>query len=545
MLSKYLKCFHSFFVNLFLPRHYDRRGGGRGGRGGDRNYGDRGGDRGDRGGDRGDRGGFERGGGRGFDREEGGPSNDDGDWQRAGPSGRASRNDRSGGFGDRSSGFGDRSGGFGDRSSGFGDRSSGFGDRSGGYRSDPPQAPAGERPRLNLAPRSVPVAAPVETVTAKMENLSTQETPAPSTDKWESVFRKKGGNSGSSGPSSDYRRGGDRGFSDGGRGGGGFGGDRGGYGDRGDRGGFGGDRAGGYGGGFGGDRGGDRGDRGGGYGGGFGGDRRPGRGFASTNRYETEDVVDDPRFAGKFGNSNSGPRGQTQAQTDISSIPTFAAPEKREDPKAEERKAAQEEKIQKAAAKAEAEKRAKEEQLARKESELAAIEAQKSIAATLIASGEKGQALLDTINASATKPAGAALLAALLPTLPSAETISWATATEYGLALSGLLTGNDREQMLFIYELQKHCHTHKFPRIQTKTGQRPLIEVLFQLLFGNEILEASGILKWWDDEEFDEIPGRSDALVQTTTFVNWLNEADEEEEEENYDGLEPAPRNAA
>jgi hypothetical protein len=52
-------------------------------------------------------------------------------------------------------------------------------------------------------------------------------------------------------------------------------------------------------------------------------------------------------------------------------------------------------------------------------------------------------------------------------------------------------------------------------------------------------------MKWWDDEEFDEIPGRSDALVQTTTFVNWLNEADEDEEEENYEGLEPAPRNAA
>lgn len=101
--------------------------------------------------------------------------------------------------------------------------------------------------------------------------------------------------------------------------------------------------------------------------------------------------------------------------------------------------------------------------------------------------------------------------------------------------------------MMVIYELQKYCHKNKFPKIQTKNGQKSLYELTIQLLFKNEILESSGILKWWDDEEFDDIPGRSDALVQLTTFVNWLNEVDEEDEEEedNYEGLEPAPRNAA
>jgi hypothetical protein len=398
---------------------------------------------------------------------------------------------------------------------------------------------------LNLEQRTLPPPNPtVASVSAKMENLSTQEAPV---DKWDNIFKKSRAPAGSSDAPSDSRRGG---FNDRGDRRYGDRGDRGGFGgDRGDRGGFGGDR--GDRGGFGGDRGdrggfgGDRGDRG-----GFGGDRRgygdrggypEKRGFASNNRYETDEPVDDPRFAGKFTGSDRTPK------VDISSIPTIAVPEKREDPKAEERRAAQEEKLQKAAAKAEAERKAKEEQLARKEAELAAIETQKSDAAALIASGTKGQDLLDKIKGSETKPAGAALLAALLPTLPSVDNIAWTSPEEYGLALSALLHGNDREQMLFIYELQKHCHTHNFPRLQTKSGQRSLIDILFQLLYKNDILEASGIMKWWDDEEFDEIPGRSDALVQVTTFVNWLNEEDEEEEaeEEDYEGLEPAPRNAA
>jgi hypothetical protein len=372
-----------------------------------------------------------------------------------------------------------------------------------------------------------------------MENLSTQE-PQPSTDKWDNLFKKSRAPAGTSTDApSDSRRGG---FND-------RGDRRGGYGDRGGDRGYGGDRGGDRG--YGGDRGGDRG-YGGDRGGGFGGDRRgygdrggytEKRGFASTNRYETDpEPIDDPRFAGKFTGSNS-----RTPKVDISSIPTIAVPEKREDPKAEERKAAQEEKLQKAAAKAEAERKAKEEQLARKEAELAAIETQMSDAAVLIASGTKGQDLLDKIKGYETKPAGAALLAALLSTLTSVDNITWTNPEEYGLPLSALLHGNDREQMLFIYELQKHCYKHNFPRLQTKTGQRSLIDILFQLLYKNDILEASGIMKWWDDEEFDEIPGRSDALVQVTTFVNWLNEEDEEEEaeEEEYEGLEPAPRNAA
>ena len=96
-----------------------------------------------------------------------------------------------------------------------------------------------------------------------------------------------------------------------------------------------------------------------------------------------------------------------------------------------------------------------------------------------------------------------------------------------------------------IYELQQYCHKIGFPKIDTKSGKRAYFEVIFQLFYQFDIVDATGFQAWFDDELFDELPGRVDALVQATEFMNWLNEEEEvsDDEDEEIEGLEPAPRN--
>jgi hypothetical protein len=70
-----------------------------------------------------------------------------------------------------------------------------------------------------------------------------------------------------------------------------------------------------------------------------------------------------------------------------------------------------------------------------------------------------------------------------------------------------------------------------------------LIEVIFQLLYKNEILEHEAFSKWSDDDNLTNITGKKDAAFQTVNFFTVLNEVsdeeyDEDEEEEEID----APR---
>mmetsp|Transcript_424 Transcript_424/g.802 ORF Transcript_424/g.802 Transcript_424/m.802 type:complete len:539 (-) Transcript_424:248-1864(-) len=503
---------------------YDRRrgrGGGRGGGGFDR---ERGGGRFERGGERG---GF---GGGGYDERR---SDDDaGPWRRAGPPDRSYRDSGSrGGYGGRDRDFGDRDG-FG---GGFrGGRDRGYGDRQDSY------SPAGERPKLNLAPRTLPVdqssAPAVNDVTERMGNMDTGSASSAPADKWETVFKKPSRFGGDAPQDSRFGDRGGRSFGD--RGSGGFG-------DRGS-GGFGDRRGGGFG---------DR-DRSRDYGGRDFGSRYDSGGrsaYASTNRYDTEpEPIDDPRFAGKFGGSASrGAPQETQSarpavpDAALAAIPIVEKSNKKDTKAAEERKAAAEAKAAKAAAKAEAERLEAERKLAEKEAEKAAIAKQRSIAATLVKGGKKGDSLTNDISELSEKPSGAALVAEILSSLSVPTDVAWCTPDEYGSALSSLLQDNTKGQMMAIYELQQYCQKISFPKIDTKSGKRAYFEVIFQLFYQFDIVDNTGFQAWFDDEMFDELPGRTDALVQATEFMNWLNEEEleEEDEDEEIEGLEPAPRN--
>ena len=54
---------------------------------------------------------------------------------------------------------------------------------------------------------------------------------------------------------------------------------------------------------------------------------------------------------------------------------------------------------------------------------------------------------------------------------------------------------------------------------------------MFQVMYTNEIIDNEGFGAWSEDDN-DEIPGKLNAVVQTTNFISMLSEVDDEEGEE-------------
>ena len=439
-------------------------------------------------------------------------------------------------------------------------------------------------------------------------------------DKWSKSFRGAGQRPGGSGDARSFNRnddrdsrsggfgGGSRGFGDdrgdrgfGGRGG--FGGDRGFGGERGGDRGFGGDRGGDRG--FGGDRGGDRGfggDRGGDRG--FGGDRGGDRGFGGDrggyrggNRRGEEDVIDDPRFAGKFGTGGRGggdrsggynrgsdrggdrgdrrgggyggrdgntgssgysadmplpsaPRAAMKADP-ISTTPVMSGPTPAE-LKAQAEIEAKAAKAVKKAEREEADRKAKEAKEAAAKEAAEELERAKTAhgiaiaaATDALASGLKGEALLTHVNTVPVKPTGAAILKGLLSQLEDVISTKWWVKEEYGATLTALLADSVKEQVAALYAVQEYCHQKKFPKVEVKGKPARLIEVLVAVLLNNGLVDPDGVLAWADDDNAAEVGGRVDAIVQTTSFVQAIRLAEAEgelDDEEDGDDDIDAPR---
>ena len=268
----------------------------------------------------------------------------------------------------------------------------------------------------------------------------------------------------------------------------------------------------------------------------------------SSNRFD-DSGFDDPRFAGKFGGgSRGGPPLATNSRAEsLAGIPTLGMSEidKKKAAKAEQDKKIKEEKAAKAKAKEEAEAKAKKELEDKKIAEKEREERAKEYAATAFATGKLGDELKSEIENMTNKPSGSALVAHILAGLEDKKSIDWCSKEKYGEALKLLVAENDKEQMKVINEIVKFCNTIDFPKIEVKSGTRPLIEVLFQLLYSLEILDPSGFNMWWDDEDEEETPGRGRSILQTTNFMTWLNEVevDEDEEDDDDGSLEPPPNN--
>lgn len=298
---------------------------------------------------------------------------------------------------------------------------------------------------------------------------------------------------------------------------------------------------------------------------GFGGDRRPriGRGDARQ-----EEEITDPRFANKFstGFGSNAVKKEVAASSPFptlsesvfrtsssnQSVPQAQRPKlsasttNKEDAK----KAADDAKAAKAAAKAEADRAAAAEKEAKAAQAAAEKAAQEEEAAAVLANANaaltpslKGAALLTSVAKMSPMPAGSALVAAILRRATTDE-IAGGSANcwrkgEYGELLSATVMEKDAtEQVAALFAVQAFCAEKKFPKIDVAGTQRRLIEVLFGALFKNQIVDADSIILWADSED-ESVPGRMDAIVQTTSLVQALREAgmkeygnDEEEEED-------------
>lgn len=409
-------------------------------------------------------------------------------------------------------------------------------------RSDPF---GGAKPVPVLSPQDSTSAPPIPPATGE-----SSDAPAPpvKVDKWDSLFKESGTRKtaspmgeriGSRGDGfGDGRRGGDRprdggGYRDGGgrgdnrfsrddRGDGGR--DRPGYGrDRDDRGG------GGYGGG--------RGDRdGGGYGrdrDGGGGGRRDGGGSGYSRR-EVQEEITDPRFA-KFNLNSSNDPLPSSSISNTNKLPTG--------PTAEQQKQAAEEKAAKKAARLEAERIQKEEAdaKAQKEAEIKAEKEKKALDALLLAqsaakdayaSKKLGKELTEFIKNMEVKPTGSTLMAEILNQSTEKDyNCSWMVNDKFGNALKYLLNDKIQEQSNTLYEVQRFCFTKDFPTITTKSDKkRNVVEIMFQVLYDQEIIDEYGFTDWKDGEN-EAIPGKIRTLFQVNSFLLWLAEVDEDDEE--------------
>lgn len=181
-----------------------------------------------------------------------------------------------------------------------------------------------------------------------------------------------------------------------------------------------------------------------------------------------------------------------------------------------------------------------------KEEQLLALQA----AGGILSSGLKGGELVELIGQSqgSLLPTGAALLREILERSSSSDVDDvlagkWWTKAEYGPALIRLLGESVDNQKRLLFEVQGYCHQRKFPKVEVKGQQRKLIEVLFNLLLSNLLVSADAFFAWADEDS--DTPGRTDAIVHTTQFIQSLRdalaEAEEDEEEEEDDEVD-APR---
>jgi hypothetical protein len=325
--------------------------------------------------------------------------------------------------------------------------------------------------------------------------------------------------------------------------------------------------------------------RGGGGGGDRGGYRGGDRGGRGGDRGGDREWENDPRFAGKFGremnprynNDRGGDRrggggdrgggpdssswdaplptapkasldgGKVNNASSASPIPIFKekvvppkAPKnekKQEDEtttdgktekqkKAEKRK--QEEETRKA--KIEAENAAKEEKQNRHSSSYSAV-------IDSIKSGLKGKALTEQVKATlgeenSLSPDG--VLKAILHSLNEEDYITkWYDQATYGNILAASSNKTTKDELALLYTIQEYCHSKKFPKIEMKGGSsKKLIELLITNLLVGEFVDVEGIIAWADDENDDDIPGRADAIIQTTGMVATLRSSLVDEESE-------------
>ncbi|GMF09145.1 unnamed protein product [Phytophthora lilii] len=252
----------------------------------------------------------------------------------------------------------------------------------------------------------------------------------------------------------------------------------------------------------------------------FGGERNEGGGRAA-GRFARggEDV------SSSFSNMRvSGRQEQAPAEPAVSDKKARAQ-QKRE----ERKKKAEEERL----AAEEAKRVAAEEKKKAEEAAAKKAEADRDTMKQVLASGKKGEELADVAKDLFKKngrPSGAVLFEAVTAAAEDVAKASanWIAMPAYGELLKfGMEDSDKKDQMEALYALQVFLNKYDFPK--------GLIEKCFMALYSLDIIDETGFFEYKYDVDGD-VPGRMKAIIQTSTWLTWLEtpeeESDEEEDEE-------------
>ncbi|CAI5746132.1 unnamed protein product [Peronospora destructor] len=224
--------------------------------------------------------------------------------------------------------------------------------------------------------------------------------------------------------------------------------------------------------------------------------------------------------------SNMRVSAQQQEQTPKPEISNkkVRAQQKREErkKKAEEERVATEE-----AKRVAAEEKTKAEEAATKKAEV-----DRETMKQVLASGKKGEELAGVAKdlfAKHGRPCGAVLFEAVTAAAEDVakSSANWIAMPAYGELLKfGMKESDKKDQMEALYALQVFLNKHGLPK--------GLLEKCFMALYSLDIIDESGFFEYKYNVDGD-VPGRMRAIVQTSTWLTWLEtpevESDKEDEE--------------
>ncbi|KAL3665311.1 hypothetical protein V7S43_009939 [Phytophthora oleae] len=147
----------------------------------------------------------------------------------------------------------------------------------------------------------------------------------------------------------------------------------------------------------------------------------------------------------------------------------------------------------------------------------------------VLASGKKGEdlaAVAKDIFKKNGRPTGAVVFEAVMNAAEDVakSSANWIAMPAYGELLKFAMEDSDKkDQMEALYALQVFLNKYDFPK--------GLIEKCFMALYSLDIIDESGFFEYKYDVDGD-VPGRMKAIIQTSTWLTWLETPEEESEEE-------------
>lgn len=83
--------------------------------------------------------------------------------------------------------------------------------------------------------------------------------------------------------------------------------------------------------------------------------------------------------------------------------------------------------------------------------------------------------------------------------------------------------------------MQAYCEAQGYPAKVGKSDD-PLIQTIFHALYNADVLDDKAFYQWRDDER--EQGNKRRAVIQTTSWFQWLDEPEDDDDDEDDDELE-------